>query len=34
LHHHASPWDGLITTDSSMMNQGPELAAVSIKLAP
>src|SRR5215213_4869417 len=28
LHHHSSPWDGLITTDSSMLNQGPELAAL------
>jgi hypothetical protein len=28
LHHHARPWDGLITTDSSMLNQGPELAAL------
>lgn len=28
LHHHAAPWDGLITTDSSMLNQGPELAAL------
>ncbi|MHB1571857.1 MAG: hypothetical protein ACYC0H_22000 [Solirubrobacteraceae bacterium] len=28
LHHHASPWDGLITTDSSMLNQAPELAAL------
>lgn len=28
LHHHPSPWDGLITTDSSMLNQGPELAAL------
>ena len=28
LHHDASPWDGLITTDSSMLNQGPELAAL------
>jgi hypothetical protein len=28
LHHHAEPWDGLITTDSSMLNQGPELAAL------
>jgi hypothetical protein len=28
LHQHAMPWDGLITTDSSMLNQGPELAAL------
>jgi hypothetical protein len=28
LHHHADPWDGLITTDSSMLSQGPELAAL------
>jgi hypothetical protein len=28
LHHHEEPWDGLITTDSSMLNQGPELAAL------
>ena len=28
LHHHAQPWDGLITTDSSMLSQGPELAAL------
>jgi hypothetical protein len=28
LHHHSEPWDGLITTDSSMLNQGPELAAL------
>jgi hypothetical protein len=28
LHHHAEPWDGLITTDSSMLAQGPELAAL------
>ena len=28
LHHHPSPWDGLITTDSSMLAQGPELAAL------
>src|SRR3954452_7541049 len=28
LHHHAAPWDGLITTDSSILNQGPELAAL------
>ncbi len=28
LHHHTSPWDGLITTDSSMLNQAPELAAL------
>ncbi|MGI8413436.1 MAG: hypothetical protein ACR2QA_13330 [Solirubrobacteraceae bacterium] len=28
LHQHPKPWDGLITTDSSMLNQGPELAAL------
>ncbi len=28
LRHHADPWDGLITTDSSMLAQGPELAAL------
>ena len=28
LHHHAEAWDGLITTDSSMLAQGPELAAL------
>jgi hypothetical protein len=28
LHHHVKPWDGLITTDSSMLTQGPELAAL------
>ena len=28
LHHHADPWDGLITTDSSMLAQGPELATL------
>ena len=28
LHHHSERWDGLITTDSSMLNQGPELAAL------
>jgi hypothetical protein len=28
LHHHAEPWDGLITTDSSILNQGPELATL------
>lgn len=28
LHHHARPSDGLITTDSSMLNQGPELVAL------
>ena len=25
---HPQPWDGLITTDSSMLNQGPELAVL------
>ena len=33
LHHHARSWDGLITTDSSMLKQGPELAAL-IKTRP
>ena len=28
LHHHASSWDGLITTDSSMLHQGRELATL------
>ena len=28
LYHRAEPWDGLITTDSSMLNQGQELAAL------
>jgi hypothetical protein len=28
LHHHADPFDGLITTDSSILAQGPELAAL------
>jgi hypothetical protein len=28
LHLDPAPWDGLITTDSSMLNQGPELAAL------
>lgn len=28
LHHHAQPFDGLITTDSSMLAQGPELAVL------
>ena len=28
LYHDERPWDGLITTDSSMLNQGPELAAL------
>jgi hypothetical protein len=27
LHQHSETWDGLITTDSSMLNQGPELAS-------
>jgi hypothetical protein len=27
-HHHVEAWDGLITTDSSMLSQGPELAAL------
>lgn len=28
LHHHAEPWDGLITTDSGMLAQGRELATL------
>ena len=28
LNHHDRAWDGLITTDSSILNQGPELAAL------
>lgn len=28
LHHHPEPWDGLITTDSSMLSQAPELATL------
>jgi hypothetical protein len=28
LHLHADPWDGLITTDSSMLNQASELATL------
>lgn len=28
LYHDERPWDGLITTDSSMLNQGPELATL------
>lgn len=28
LHHHERNWDGLITTDSSMLNQPPELAVL------
>ena len=28
LHNHERSWDGLITTDSSMLKQGPELAAL------
>jgi hypothetical protein len=28
LHHHPEPWDGLITTDSSILNQGTELATL------
>lgn len=28
LHHHEQPWDGLITTDSGMLNQGRELATL------
>jgi hypothetical protein len=29
LHHHARTWDGLITTDSSMLNQARELSTLS-----
>ncbi len=28
LHLHGDPWDGMITTDSSILNQGPELATL------
>jgi hypothetical protein len=28
LHHHSDAWDGLITTDSSMLAQGRELATL------
>jgi len=28
LHHHERAWDGLITTDSSILNQPPELAVL------
>ena len=28
LHHHPDAWDGLITTDSSMLSPGPELATL------
>lgn len=28
LHHHPRQWDGLVTTDSSMLNQARELAVV------
>jgi hypothetical protein len=28
LHNHERAWDGLITTDSSMLNQAPELATL------
>jgi hypothetical protein len=28
LHHHPRPWDGLITTDSSMLNQPRELSVL------
>jgi len=28
LHHHIDPWDGLISTDSGMLNLGRELAAL------
>jgi hypothetical protein len=28
LYHHERPWDGLITTDSSILNQPPELAVL------
>ena len=30
LHHHERPWDGLITTDSSILNQPPELAGQDV----
>jgi hypothetical protein len=29
LHHHARPWDGLITTDSAMLRQPRELAVAN-----
>ncbi len=29
LHHHARAWDGLITTDNSMLNQAPELSVLA-----
>jgi hypothetical protein len=29
LHHHPRPWDGLITTDSSMLNQALELSTLA-----
>jgi hypothetical protein len=29
LHHHERPWDGLITTDTSMLNQPRELCALA-----
>ena len=28
LHHHARTWDGLITTDSSMLNEAPSLGVL------
>ena len=28
LHHHDRPWDGLVTTDSSMLKQAKELAVL------
>ena len=28
LHHHERPWDGLITTDTSMLNQPRELSVL------
>jgi hypothetical protein len=28
LYHHKRPWDGLITTDSSMLTQAPELVTL------
>jgi hypothetical protein len=28
LHQRPEPWDGLITTDSAILNQGPELVAL------
>lgn len=28
LYHHEDRWDGLVTTDSSILNQGPEIATL------